>query len=100
MNFYTANPVYTVVQKKSGHRTGMKNIDQSKKEVLAQWVADNGNNPYPSEDEKQKLADQCDLTEKQVSNWFTNARKVSNLVIFCLKMCCIRPLADSTAINR
>lgn len=65
------------MSKKPGHRTGMKNIDQWKKDILAKWVKENSDNPYPSEDDKQRLAEECDLTRKQVSNWFTNARKVS-----------------------
>lgn len=63
--------------KRPGHRTGMKNIEKWKKDILTKWVLENRDNPYPSEDIKENLAQVCDLTKKQVSNWFTNARKVS-----------------------
>lgn len=62
---------------KSGHRTGIKNIEKWKKDILVRWVAENKQNPYPTEEEKENLAHICQLTKKQVSNWFTNARKVS-----------------------
>jgi hypothetical protein len=67
--------------KRPGHRTGMKNIEKWKKDVLTKWVLENKNNPYPSEDTKNYLAKVCQLSKKQVSNWFTNARKVSPLSI-------------------
>ena len=54
----------------------MKNIDKWKKDVLVRWVLENKTNPYPSEDIKEALAQSLNLTKKQVSNWFTNARKV------------------------
>lgn len=57
----------------------MKNIEKWKKDLLIKWVVENKNNPYPSEYIKENLARLCDLTKKQVSNWFTNARKVSQI---------------------
>lgn len=63
--------------KKPGHRTGMKNIEKWKKDILTKWVMEHKDNPYPSEEIKDELAKVCQLTKKQVSNWFTNARKVS-----------------------
>ena len=63
-------------QNRNGHRTGIKNIEKWKKDILAKWVVENKANPYPSEDVKENLAKICRLTKKQVSNWFTNARKV------------------------
>lgn len=68
-----------LAKKRSGNRTGMKNIDKWKKDVLMRWVIENKNDPYPSEDVKEGLAKSLDLTKKQVSNWFTNARKVSTI---------------------
>ena len=63
--------------KRPGHRIGMKNFAKWKKDILMQWVVDNKDNPYPSEDVKSQLAEACQMSKKQVSNWFTNARKVS-----------------------
>jgi hypothetical protein len=59
-----------------GHRTGMKNIEKWKRDILRNWVLENKQNPYPSENTKDELAKVCNLSKKQVSNWFTNARKV------------------------
>mmetsp|Transcript_10173 Transcript_10173/g.11608 ORF Transcript_10173/g.11608 Transcript_10173/m.11608 type:complete len:133 (+) Transcript_10173:23-421(+) len=67
------NTSYT--SKRPGHRTGMKNIDKWKKDILTDWVLEHKDNPYPSEDAKEELSQVCQLTKKQVSNWFTNARK-------------------------
>ena len=68
---------FVICKKRTGNRTGMKNIEKWKKDVLVRWVIENKSNPYPSEDIKDGLAKSLNLTKKQVSNWFTNARKVS-----------------------
>lgn len=75
--YTTRNFVYNSDHKRLGNRTGQKNIEDWKKDILSKWVKENGNNPYPSEDDKERLAEECNLSIKQVSNWFTNARKVS-----------------------
>lgn len=77
MKQFTSPSVISVDDKKPGHRTGMKNIEKWKKDILKNWIVENKLNPYPSEDIKEELAQFCNLTKKQVSNWFTNARKVS-----------------------
>ncbi|KAF1958349.1 hypothetical protein CC80DRAFT_29256 [Byssothecium circinans] len=41
---------------------------------LQAWLDANRHNPYPSADMKQQLAQECGITEKQVTTWFTNAR--------------------------
>ena len=70
------NQDFDLSTQRAGNRTGIKNIDRWKKEVLVRWVLENKSNPYPSEDIKENLAIALSLTKKQVSNWFTNARKV------------------------
>lgn len=42
--------------KKPGHRTGIKNIERWKKDILTKWVVANRDNPYPSEEIKLELA--------------------------------------------
>mmetsp|Transcript_7736 Transcript_7736/g.11661 ORF Transcript_7736/g.11661 Transcript_7736/m.11661 type:complete len:192 (+) Transcript_7736:66-641(+) len=44
-------------------------------EILIGWFIRHKKYPYPSQDEKVKLADQADLSVSQVGYWFTNKRK-------------------------
>jgi hypothetical protein len=41
---------------------------------LQSWLDAHQDNPYPNAAEKQQLAQECGITEKQVTTWFTNAR--------------------------
>jgi hypothetical protein len=41
---------------------------------LRTWLTDNRDHPYPSADTKRTLAQECGITEKQVTTWFTNTR--------------------------
>ncbi|KAF2183013.1 hypothetical protein K469DRAFT_211940 [Zopfia rhizophila CBS 207.26] len=41
---------------------------------LQAWLDANQDNPYPSAEVKRQLAQECGITEKQVTTWFTNAR--------------------------
>ena len=50
------------------------------KDILNEWIASIGNNMYPSESEKQKVARLLKVTKKKVSNWIINRRKVSMLL--------------------
>ncbi|CAI2368275.1 unnamed protein product [Moneuplotes crassus] len=70
MNNFTQN-----LSKKQGNRTGIKNIGKWKKSILLNWIREHRDSPYPTEDEKYQLAEATQLTVKQISNWFTNARK-------------------------
>ena len=42
--------------------------------VLEAWWDNHLSNPYPSEQEKEFLAEQCNITKRQVSTWFANKR--------------------------
>lgn len=42
--------------------------------ILEEWLNNNLDDPYPSKAEKEYLSQSSDLTFKQVSNWFINAR--------------------------
>lgn len=52
-----------------------KNLSSSARHRLLQWVSDHRDDPYPSQEEKQQLARDADLTVQQVSDWMTNVRK-------------------------
>ncbi|OCK84212.1 hypothetical protein K432DRAFT_345563 [Lepidopterella palustris CBS 459.81] len=41
---------------------------------LQAWLDANQHDPYPSAEVKKQLAQECGITEKQVTTWFTNAR--------------------------
>lgn len=41
---------------------------------LRAWLREHRDDPYPSPDTKRSLAQQCGITEKQVTTWFTNTR--------------------------
>jgi hypothetical protein len=41
---------------------------------LRAWLEAHRDHPYPSPDDKRALAQECGLTEKQVTTWFTNTR--------------------------
>ncbi|KAH7070573.1 hypothetical protein BKA63DRAFT_80157 [Paraphoma chrysanthemicola] len=41
---------------------------------LRAWLREHRDDPYPSPEVKRTLAQQCGITEKQVTTWFTNTR--------------------------
>ncbi|KAF1919086.1 hypothetical protein BDU57DRAFT_536106 [Ampelomyces quisqualis] len=41
---------------------------------LRTWLGANRDHPYPNSETKRTLAQECGLTEKQVTTWFTNTR--------------------------
>jgi hypothetical protein len=56
-------------------RRQRKNHDATSTRVLKQWLFQNLQRPYPSREERSKLALASFLTEDQVVHWFNNARK-------------------------
>ncbi|CAM6096917.1 unnamed protein product [Calypogeia fissa] len=48
---------------------------ETARERLVEWFNGHGDWPYPSEEEKQKLAEQTNLEARQINNWFINQRK-------------------------
>ena len=42
---------------------------------LRNWLVEHAHHPYPSEEDKRRLAERTGLTQAQVSNWFVNARR-------------------------
>ena len=45
--------------------------------ILNEWFDDHVNNPYPTLEEKEKLASKGDISVKQVNAWFSNRRNRS-----------------------
>ncbi|KAL9603942.1 MAG: hypothetical protein Q9219_000880 [cf. Caloplaca sp. 3 TL-2023] len=62
-----------VGEKSSKKRRG--NLPKSTTDVLRAWLHDHLDHAYPNEEQKQQLIRQTGLTDKQVSNWFINARR-------------------------
>ena len=44
---------------------------------LNEWFESHLNHPYPTTEEKQRLAEECGITSKQVNSWFCNRRNRS-----------------------
>ncbi|KAK8230789.1 hypothetical protein HDK90DRAFT_535652 [Phyllosticta capitalensis] len=58
-----------------GGRKRRGNLPKDATNQLKRWFAMHGDSPYPSEEEKQHLAQQTGLGMNQISNWFINARR-------------------------
>ncbi len=43
--------------------------------VMTDWLLRNFENPYPSTQEKLKMAKESNISVTQVNNWFINARE-------------------------
>lgn len=57
-----------------------KNHDVTATCVLKKWLFQNLQRPYPSREERSKMALASFLTEHQVVHWFNNARKKKRMV--------------------
>lgn len=55
-------------------RRKRRNFSKQATQVLNDYFLAHINNPYPSEEVKEELARQCQITVSQVSNWFGNKR--------------------------
>eukprot|EP01134_Creolimax_fragrantissima_P002245 CFRG2245T1 len=42
--------------------------------ILKKWLYENQDCPYPSDEQKQQLAEECQLEIQQIRNWFANTR--------------------------
>jgi hypothetical protein len=50
-------------------------FDKKTTDILKNWLLKNIDNPYPSDEVKDKLCEMTGLNKKQIQNWFTNTRK-------------------------
>lgn len=55
-------------------RRKRRNFSKHATEILNKYFYSHLSNPYPSEEAKEELARQCNVTVAQVSNWFGNKR--------------------------
>ncbi|KAI4227177.1 MAG: hypothetical protein L6R36_002615 [Xanthoria steineri] len=51
------------------------NLPKQTTDILRAWLHEHLDHAYPSEEQKQHLIRETGLTDKQVSNWFINARR-------------------------
>mmetsp|Transcript_20539 Transcript_20539/g.29730 ORF Transcript_20539/g.29730 Transcript_20539/m.29730 type:complete len:205 (-) Transcript_20539:68-682(-) len=51
-----------------------KRLSKEQKSVLHQWLKNNWHHPYPSDEDKEKLAKECGISVKRVNHWYINAR--------------------------
>uniref|UniRef100_A0A914Q746 Homeobox domain-containing protein n=1 Tax=Panagrolaimus davidi TaxID=227884 RepID=A0A914Q746_9BILA len=55
-------------------RRKRRNFSKAATEILNEYFNSHIADPYPSEEDKEELARQCQITVSQVSNWFGNKR--------------------------
>ncbi|KAJ6230698.1 homeobox protein transcription factor [Anaeramoeba flamelloides] len=60
---------------KIGAKSRRKNYPKNTRRVLNKWFFDHLEKPFPTKEEKQELSLKTSLTIKQISTWFTNARR-------------------------
>jgi len=56
-------------------RSDGRSFGNNAHDVLSDWYRKHQDHPYPERDEREKLAQQCGITTKQLANWFGNKRK-------------------------
>jgi hypothetical protein len=65
------SPKYEVKRSRAGRNS---KLPLSALNRLQAWLDANHHDPYPNAETKRLLAQECGITEKQVTTWFTNAR--------------------------
>ncbi|KAH6103215.1 hypothetical protein HBI69_201440 [Parastagonospora nodorum] len=70
-----------IAQLSAANKRVLRTIPTTASNRLQTWLMGNMSNPYPSRDTKLALAQECGITENQVSTWFTNAgaRRLHNV---------------------
>lgn len=69
--FSPSSPRHTTRRSRAGRNSKLPLSALSR---LQAWLDANQDNPYPNAETKRLLAQECGITEKQVTTWFTNAR--------------------------
>lgn len=73
---FIVEPRYHLVYNPNfGRKRKRENLPKNVTEYLKEWLILHKRHPYPTEREKQKLAEETGLTVSQISNWFINARR-------------------------
>jgi hypothetical protein len=71
---------------KSNKKRGRGVLPKGATEILKAWLEKNLDNPFPTAYEKEKLSKTTRLTLKQITNWFTNARRPERFKKFKAKL--------------
>lgn len=66
------NESVTTVSKKA------KALPEQATRIMKEWYEQNAENPYPSEEQRKRMALEGSITENQVKAWFANKRNRSN----------------------
>ncbi|KAG1053920.1 hypothetical protein G6F43_004026 [Rhizopus delemar] len=72
---FISEPQFHHIYKPHVNRKRRGNLPKEVTEFLKQWLLLHKRHPYPTEREKQQLADETGLMVSQISNWFINARR-------------------------
>lgn len=73
---FIVEPRYHLVYNPNfGRKRKRENLPKNVTEYLKDWLIIHKKHPYPTEKEKQQLAEETGLTVSQISNWFINARR-------------------------
>lgn len=68
------NSSFANLEKDSGSKKRSR-LPPSSVAIFRHWLFNHLESPYPSEEEKEELAQKAGLRITQVNNWFTNARR-------------------------
>ncbi|KAF2196097.1 hypothetical protein GQ43DRAFT_343181, partial [Delitschia confertaspora ATCC 74209] len=56
-------------------RTKKGNLPKWTVDILTEWYFEHKRNPFPKQDQKDELKARTKLRDKQIDNWFINARR-------------------------
>ncbi|PLB46484.1 hypothetical protein P170DRAFT_498350 [Aspergillus steynii IBT 23096] len=59
----------------SSQKRKYQRLDTHAVRILNSWLYQHQEYPYPTDEEKDELAEQTGLSKTQIANWFTNARR-------------------------
>lgn len=59
-------------------RANYQQLSNESRDILTQWYEDHSYNPYPTEEEKEELAEKCQISIGQIRSWFANKRSRAN----------------------
>ena len=59
-------------------RANYQQLSNESRNILTQWYEEHSYNPYPTEEEKEELAEKCQISIGQTRSWFANKRSRAN----------------------